>query len=194
MFHGNAGNASDRMPFLAPLVAVGHGVVVAGYRGYGGNPGAPSERGFTLDARAHLDWVAMRWPGAPVVPMGESIGTGVAARMAAERPVAGLILDSPFSSVADLAAAQFPWLPARRLLRHPFDTLSRMAAIRVPVLVLHGERDGIIPPAHGRRVLAAAVDGRGLFLPEAGHPALYTDASGRALEAVAAFLDEAAGR
>lgn len=194
VFHGNAGNAADRIPFLGALAAGGgYGLVVAGYRGYGGNPGAPSEAGFIADARAHLDWTAARWPDSPVVLLGESIGSGVATRVAEERgeAIAALILDAPYTSVADLAAAQFPWLPVRVLLRHPFDSLSRLAAVRAPILVLHGEADTIIPAAHGRRIVAAVEGGRarGVFLPGAGHPTLYTDREGRALAALRAFLD-----
>lgn len=189
VFHGRAGNAADRAPLLVPFAALGYGVVLAEYRGYGGNPGAPSEAGFLLDARAHLDWVAAEWGEAAPVVCGESIGSGVAVAVAAERPVRALVLDAPYTSVADLAAATYRWLPARRLLRHRFDSLSRLPTVRVPILVLHGEADAMIPPEHGRRVCAAA-GGRAEFvlLPGAGHPALMDDKAGRGTEAVRRFL------
>lgn len=189
LFHGRAGNAADRAPLLAPFAEAGYGVVLAEYRGYGGNPGAPSEAGFLLDARAHLDWVAAAWGEASPVVCGESIGSGVAVAVAAERPVRALVLDAPYTSVADLAAAMYRWLPARRLLRHQFDSLSRMPTVRAPILVLHGDADDMIPPEHGRRV-AAAAGGPAEFvlLPGAGHPALMCDTAGRGTEAVRRFL------
>lgn len=193
VFHGRAGNAADRAPLLAPFAQAGYGVVLAEYRGYGGNPGSPSEAGFLLDARAHLDWVAAAWGDAAPVVCGESIGSGVAVMVAAERPVRALVLDAPYTSVADLAAAMYRWLPARRLLRHHFDSISRLPAVRVPVLVLHGDADAMIPPEHGRRV-AAAAGGPAEFvlLPGAGHPALADDPAGRGTEAVRRFLAELA--
>ena len=100
-----------------------------------------------------------------------------------------LVLDAPYTSIADLAAAMYRWLPARRLLRHHFDSLSRLPAVRAPMLVLHGEADDLIPPEHGRRV-AAAAGGPAEFvlLPGAGHPALKDDPAGRGTEAVRRFL------
>jgi pimeloyl-ACP methyl ester carboxylesterase len=189
VFHGRAGNAADRAMLLVPFAEVGYGVVLAEYRGYGGNPGAPSEVGFLLDAHAHLDWVAAAWGETAPVVCGVSIGSGVAVAVAAERPVRALVLDAPYTSVADLAAAMYRWLPARRLLRHRFDSLSRLPTVRAPLLVLHGEADDMIPPEHGRRV-AAAAGGPAEFvlLPGAGHPALMDDKAGRGTEAVQRFL------
>jgi uncharacterized protein len=189
MFHGRAGNAADRAPLLAPFAEVGYGVVLAEYRGYGGNLGAPSEAGFLLDARAHLDWVAAAWGETAPVVCGESIGSGVAVAVATERPVRALVLDAPYTSIADLASAMYRWLPARRLLRHRFDSLSRLPAVRAPMLVLHGEADDLIPPEHGRRVAAAAGGPvEFVLLPGAGHPALRDDPAGRGTEAVRRFL------
>jgi uncharacterized protein len=189
VFHGRAGNAADRAPLLSPFAVAGYGVVLAEYRGYGGNPGAPSEAGFLLDARAHLDWVAAAWGETAPVVCGESIGSGVAVAVAAERPVRALVLDAPYTSVADLAATMYRWLPARRLLRHQFDSLSRLPGVRAPLLVLHGDADDMIPPEHGRRV-AAAAGGPAEFvlLPGAGHPALMADPAGRGTEEVRRFL------
>ncbi len=195
VFHGRAGNAADRAPLLVPFAEAGYGVVLAEYRGYGGNPGAPSEAGFLLDARAHLDWLAAAWGETAPVVCGESIGSGVAVAIAAERPVRALVLDAPYTSVADLAATMYRWLPARRLLRHHFDSLSRLPAVRAPLLVLHGEADDMIPPEHGRRVAAAAGGpAKFVLLPGAGHPALMDDPAGRGMEAVQRFLADLAAR
>ena len=136
LFHGNAGNAADRASALAPFAAAGYGVVLAEYRGYAGNPGLPSEAGFLRDARAYLGWVATTWQEPSPILCGESIGSGVAVRMAMEQPVRAVLLDAPYTSVADLAAAMYRWLPARALLRHPFDTLSCLPSVRAPLLGL----------------------------------------------------------
>jgi fermentation-respiration switch protein FrsA (DUF1100 family) len=193
MFQGNGGNAADRVALLTPLAARGDGVVIAGYRGYGGNPGAPGEDGLAADARAHLAWVRARFPGAPVVLWGESLGSGVAVRLAAEQGgVAALVLDSPFTSVADRAAELYPWVPVRLLLRHRFPVRKLMPAITVPVLVVHGEEDRIVPPDHGRAVLDAAPQGRGIFLPGVGHPALPDPRAAEAYRAVMALVEAAA--
>jgi fermentation-respiration switch protein FrsA (DUF1100 family) len=189
LFHGNAGNAADRAPPLTPFAAAGYGVVLAEYRGYAGNPGSPSETGFLRDARAYLEWVAATWQGSALILCGESIGSGVAVRMAMEQPVRAVVLDAPYTSVADLAAEMYSWLPARTLLRHPFDTLSCLPLVRAPLLVVHGGADRLIPPEHGRRV-AAAAGGPAEFvlLPGIGHPVLGNDAAGHGAAAVRSFL------
>jgi hypothetical protein len=177
---GNGGNALDRAAPLAPLAAqAGLGMVVAGYRGYGGNPGAPTEAGLRLDAAAHLAWLRARHPGAPVVLWGESLGTALATGLARDDPagIVALVLDSPFTSVAELGARSYPWLPVRPLLRHPFESAAALAAApRLPVLIVHAEGDGIVPVAQGRRMLevarAAGVPAQGLFLPGTAHPAI----------------------
>ena len=197
-FHGNGGNALDRAAALAPVAAAGFGVAIAGYRGYGGNPGAASEAGLALDARAHLAALRARFPGAPLVLWGESLGTAVATRLAREDGdgVAGLVLDSPFTSVADLAAGAYPWLPVRLLLRHPFDSAAALAALRLPVLVLHAEADGIVPVAHGRRMLALArasgAPAEAVFVPGDAHPALL-GGRGAPLAAALRFLEAVSG-
>ena len=188
-FHGTAGNAADRAAQVAPVVRAGYGVVLAEYRGYGGNPGTPSEAGFDTDAQAYLNWVAQNWQAPAPIVWGESLGTGVAVWAAASAPTSGLVLDAPFTSVVSLAAQKFPWVPVGALLRHRFDSLSRMKNILVPVLVFHGEADTIIPVEEGRRMLAAAIGpARGLFLPGVGHTGLFRDTSGRAMAALMAFL------
>jgi fermentation-respiration switch protein FrsA (DUF1100 family) len=187
--HGNGGHAGHREQALRPFTATGYGVVLAEYRGYGGNPGLPTEEGLIADARAQADWAVARWPGVPLVLWGESIGTGVAVTLAAERQVAGVILDSPFTSVRQIAAKAFRWAPVRLLLRHPFDSLARLPEVSAPVFVLHGERDSIVPVEQGRRMLAEApCPGGGAFLPGVGHPALLADQGTAAQQAALGFL------
>jgi fermentation-respiration switch protein FrsA (DUF1100 family) len=187
--HGNGGHAGHREQAMRPFAAAGYGVVLAEYRGYGGNLGLPTERGLITDARAQADWASARWPGSPLVVWGESVGTGVAVALASERQVAGVLLDSPFTSVRQLAADAFRWAPVRLLLRHPFDSLARLPRVRAPVFVLHGKRDGIVPVEHGHRILAEApCPAGGAFLPEVGHPALLADQGTVARQAAMGFL------
>ncbi|MCK8783748.1 alpha/beta fold hydrolase [Roseomonas sp. NAR14] len=171
--HGNGGNAADRAGLLRPLAEAGHGVLIAGYRGYGGNPGRPTQAGLEEDAETQLGWLRRAWPGRPVVLVGESLGTYLAMWLAAAHPdaVAGVVLDAPFTSLRELAGERFPLVPVRLLLRHPFDTLALAPRVAAPVRVLHGAGDGLIPPAMGARVAAAVPNPAGFTLVEgAGHP------------------------
>jgi len=182
LFHGNAGDASDRIGIAEQAARHGYAIVLATYRGFGGNPGKPSEDGLYADARATLDALG---PG-PFVLWGESLGTGVATKMANERRVAGVILQSPYISVADRAAEMFFWLPARRLVTDRFDSASRIATINAPLLVVHGARDTLIPIAHGRAIFDAAKPPKTFVeLHDRGHG----DMAGPAFEAgLAEFL------
>lgn len=194
-FQGNGGNAADRAAVLRPLVAAGHGVAIAGYRGYGGNPGSPSETGLHLDAEAHLAALRARFPGAPVVLWGESLGAALATRLARERGAAALVLDSPFTSAADLAAEIYPWLPARLLLRHAFESERHLEGLRMPLLILHAEDDRVVPVAHGRRMAeaarAAGVPVEAVFLPGSAHPAVLGGPESQGLAAALGFLRRA---
>jgi fermentation-respiration switch protein FrsA (DUF1100 family) len=130
---------------------------VLGYRGYAGSDGRPSEDGLYTDARAALTWLnANGVADSSIVLYGESLGTGVATMMATERKVASVVLESPYTSLTDVAAYQFPYLPVRWLMWDRFDTLSRVGEIKVPLLVMHGDQDVVIPQDFGRQVFAAA--------------------------------------
>jgi pimeloyl-ACP methyl ester carboxylesterase len=153
LFHGNAQDASWRIDIAAQAARHGYGILLATYRGFGGNPGTPSETGLYEDARATL---AAAGPG-PVVLWGESLGTGVATKMANERRVAGVILQSPYTSVAERAGEVMWWLPARLLVKDRFDSIARIASIQAPLLIVHGTHDAVIPIRHGRALFAAAV-------------------------------------
>ena len=111
VFSGNAGNRSDRLTLGTRLGADGAGVLLTDYRGYGGNPGRPSEDGLAVDARAALSFVEISMPGHPIVYFGESLGAAVAVELATEAPPAALVLRSPFTSLEDAARANVPWLP-----------------------------------------------------------------------------------
>jgi fermentation-respiration switch protein FrsA (DUF1100 family) len=170
-FHGNAGNLGDRAVKLRPYLDAGLGILLPAYRGYSGNAGSPSEAGLYADGRAALDFLAARGvAAASVVLYGESLGGGVAVQLATERAVGGVVLEAPFTSMAAAAQYHYPWTPARWLVRDRFDNLAKIARIHAPVLILHGEADGVVPVAMSRRLLAAANEPKAAtFLPAAGH-------------------------
>lgn len=171
-FHGNASHLGNRSDKLAALAARGFGVVGLSYRGYGKSDGTPSEAGLFDDARAAIAYAQAELgvPPSGMLLYGESLGSGVAVRMATERAVAGLVLEAPYTSVASRAAELYPYVPVKLLLKDHFDSLSRIAQLRCPLLVFHGELDDTIPVAHGRALLAAAPEPKdGVFFPQVGH-------------------------
>jgi fermentation-respiration switch protein FrsA (DUF1100 family) len=185
-FHGNAGNVSVRGPHMRALLDAGLGVYLTGYRGYASNPGSPSEEGFYLDARAALNFVADK--GAPpekTVLYGESMGTGVAVQMAIERDVGAVILNAPFTSMPDVAAIRYWMYPVRRTMWDRYDSLSKIAEINAPLMVMHGTADQTIPVEMSRTLLAAASEPKvGLFIEGAGHD-IFAD---RCAPEILAFL------
>lgn len=171
LFHGNAGHLGYRVGKVRDFMEAGWGVLLPAYRGYSGNPGRPTETGLYADGRAALDWLAGRGVASErLVVYGESLGSGVAVKMASERRVGALALEAPFTSLAALAAHHYPIFPARRLVRDRYDSGARIGEVRAPVLVIHGERDTIVPADFGRALLDAANEPKkGVFLPDAGH-------------------------
>ncbi|MCL2464768.1 MAG: alpha/beta hydrolase [Micrococcales bacterium] len=150
---GNAGNRGGRAGIAQELAGLGYTVLLVDYRGYGGNPGTPSENGLALDARAAAAYLrGQGFPADRTLYVGESIGTGVAVRLATTDPPAGIVLRSPYTSLVDVARQQFPWLPVGLILRDRFDTLSYLPAIDVPVTVLCGSADTLVPAGQSATV------------------------------------------
>jgi len=157
LFNGNAGNRALRAPLARGLAANGIAVLMVDYRGYGGNPGSPTEEGLLRDARAARGWVGERAAGgARLAYFGESLGTGVAVALAAERAPDALILRSPYTTMADVAAFHYPFLPVRWLLRDRYASIDRIAAIPCPVLAIAAERDSVVPAVLSRRQIGRA--------------------------------------
>ncbi|CAD6563048.1 alpha/beta hydrolase [Paraburkholderia sabiae] len=187
LFHGNGEDLSQRARIAHDLLAAGHGVYLAEYRGYGGAPGRPSEAGLYADGRAALNFVTARTHRVAV--HGFSLGTGVAVRMASEyQTLAALILEAPFTSIADIARARFPLFAFRCMVRDRYDNLSTIGHVRAPVLVCGGLRDPVIPPEHFTRLYSAVRSARRLALFEgAGHVDVWEMG---AREHVLRFLEE----
>ena len=135
-----------------------------------GSTGQPTESGLIEDARAAYRFAAARYPAERIVLWGESLGTGVAVALAAEKPVSRLILESPYTSTLDVAAANYWFLPVRLLMKDQFRSDQRIARVKAPVLILHGEADGIIPIAYGERLYAMVPGEKRLVrFPSGGH-------------------------
>jgi fermentation-respiration switch protein FrsA (DUF1100 family) len=158
VFNGNAGNRAYRVPLAEALRRRGFHVLLVDYRGFGGNPGMPTERGLAADSRAAYTYVATRADvdASRLVYFGESLGSAVAVDLASERPPSALILRSPFTSMVDIGRHHYPLLPVRWLLRDRFAPIDRIGRIRSPILVIAGDRDSIVPLEHSRRLYDAA--------------------------------------
>ena len=156
-FHGNAGNIGDRVGRIVPYADAGMGVLLAEYRGFGGNSGSPSEQGFYDDARAAIGFLRQQGvePGR-IVFYGESLGSGVAVQMATEFACGALVLEAPYSSVADVAQGRYWMFPVKALVRDRFDSTAKIARVRCPIFIMHGTADRVIPIRYGERLYTLA--------------------------------------
>lgn len=174
--HGNTGPASDAAHKLIPIVEAGYGVLLLEYRGYGPNPGYPSEKGLIADAEAGLHFIHMKQgKQAKVYYYGMSMGTGVANGLAERRPPAGLIQECGFTSMTNAAKVHYPMFPVRFLVKDSFDSERRIASLQAPLLVLHGEKDRTVPVEQGKKIFetAGAKDKTLKLYPEGAHTNLY---------------------
>lgn len=177
--HGNGGEIADRADRLAFYQDRGYGVAFLSWRGYGGSTGSPSEDGLLADAKAAHDY--LRSEGIPadlIAVVAESLGTGPAVQLAAANPVGALVLEAPYSAAVDVARLAYPWLPVGLLMKDQFRSRDHIAAVRAPILILHGDADRVIPPGFGRRLFDAAGDPKTfLSLGPVGHEALFDPAT-----------------
>jgi fermentation-respiration switch protein FrsA (DUF1100 family) len=169
-FHGNGSSLFGRRERARALTASGRGLLFVSYRGYSGSTGAPSEEGLRIDAHTIYGWITKSYDPRRLVLYGESLGSGVAVRLAAERPVGGLILDAPFTSAEDVAALRYPFAPVRWLMRDPFRSADVVRDVKAPILVIHGDADPVVPFRLGEALFAAAPEPkRFVRLPGIGH-------------------------
>ncbi len=175
VFHGNAGHIGKRMPLARQLIQQGFGVLLLEYRGYGGNKGQPTEQGLYQDARTGMRFLKKQHiPIQRIALYGESLGTGVATKMAEEHPKAcALILQSPYTTLADLGKYHYPWIPIAPWDK--FNSLKRMQSIHMPLLALHGTQDRVVPYKFGRALFEAANQPKQwVTLEKQGHGGLWT--------------------
>jgi uncharacterized protein len=187
--HGNAGNISHRLEHVSALLETGAGVFIFDYRGYGRSDGRPGEEGTYLDAQAAYDWLRQKGfaPGA-IIGLGESLGGGVASELALRERLGGLILQSTFTSITDVGAELFPWLPVRWISTIRYDTLSKLPRVTVPVLVLHSRIDGLIGFHHAEKNFVAANNPKQFWEIAGEHNRFLEGDRGRYLEGLNRFL------
>jgi fermentation-respiration switch protein FrsA (DUF1100 family) len=166
VFNGNAGNRGARTELGRKLAAADLGVLLTEYRGYGGNPGRPTEKGLAKDARAAANFAAEQISPDDVVYFGESLGTAVAIELATERPPAALILRSPFTSLVDVGRKHFPLLPVSMLLKDRYPSDERMGLLQVPTLVIAGDADATVPLEQSRAIYEGAPEPKELLVIE----------------------------
>lgn len=192
--HGNAGNASHRLPNAAELVRIGADVLLLDYRGYGLSEGSPSEQGVYADARAALDQLTgpLGFDERRVYVFGRSLGAAIAVELAQHRELAGLILESAFTSAADVANSAF-FRPIGLLVGTRFDSRARIHNVRAPLLFFHGDRDTIVPHALGRSLFEAAPEPKSFHtLKGAGHNDTVQVGGRRYFDLIRAFISQPA--
>ena len=191
LFHGNAGNISHRIDYARMFGNLGYSTLLVDYRGYGKSTGKPTEEGTYRDALASWNWLgATHALGAgDIVIFGESLGGPVACWLAARHTPRALIIASSFTSVPDLGAELYRFLPVRLLSRFKYDTRECLAGVRAPVLIAHSREDDIVPYAHGERLYAAANEPKQFLVLRGGHNDGFVFARPEWAAAVGAFLE-----
>jgi len=171
-FPGNGDYLAGSVGRFRNITADGTGLIALSYRGYAGSSGRPSEQGLLQDAEAAYAFAVGHYEAGRIVAWGFSLGSGVAVALAARHVLGRLILEAPYTSIADVAASlpRFRWAPVRLLLRDPFHSDQRIAAVTVPLLIIHGGRDAVVAIGFGERLFALAQEPKQLVrLAEGGH-------------------------
>ncbi|MGH1404369.1 MAG: alpha/beta hydrolase [Alphaproteobacteria bacterium] len=176
LYHGNAGNLEDRLFKAREFTREGYSVLLVEYRGYGGNPGQPDEAGLYMDGRAYLDFVQhdKGYALSDVIIYGESLGSGIATQMATEYEAKALILEVPFDSLISMASQRYFFLPVRLLLKDRYMNIDKISHINMPLLILHGHKDEVIPFSLAKNLFDAAKTPK-IFVdfPQGKHNDLY---------------------
>jgi fermentation-respiration switch protein FrsA (DUF1100 family) len=187
-FHGNGGALRYRVDRFRALTSDGAGLLALSYRGYAGSSGRPAEQGLLMDGTAAYGFAASRYPATKLVVWGESLGSGVAVALAAEQPVARVVLEAPFLSAVDIGASAYPFVPVRWLMKDQFRSDLRIGKVTAPVLILHGDRDTVVPISSGERLYAlVTAPKRFVRIAGGGHEDLGLRG---AVEAAKAFIAE----
>ena len=175
IFHGNAGHIGHRVEKFKRFITAGYGFLFLEYRGYGGNPGKPTEKGLYYDALSALEFLSKQQIlSDKIILYGESLGCGVAVKLSSEATFAAMVLEAPFTSIADVAQRHYWYLPAKWLVLDRYDILGVINDIKSPLMVIHGEKDNVINIEFGKKVFDAAPEPKeALFVPNAGHNNLF---------------------
>ena len=191
LFHGNAGNISHRIDYARMFANLGYSTLLVDYRGYGKSTGTPTEEGTYRDALASWHWLGETrgLAARDIVIFGESLGGAVACWLAARHTPRALIVASSFTSVPDLGAELYPFLPVRLMSRFKYDTRACLKAVRAPVLIAHSREDDIIPYAHGERLYAAANEPKQFLVLRGGHNDGFIFTRAEWVAALGAFLE-----
>jgi fermentation-respiration switch protein FrsA (DUF1100 family) len=191
LFHGNAGNMSARLDYLLMFNRLKFSTLIIDYRGYGQSTGTPSEAGTYRDAEAAWAWLTgtRDIKAGDVVLFGESLGGAVASWLAARHPPRALILASTFTSVPDLGAEVYPFLPVRLISRIGYDNRANLESIRAPVLIVHSRQDDVIPFTHGQKLLEAANEPKQFLELAGGHNDGFIFMREEWVQALARFLE-----
>lgn len=194
--HGNAGNISHRMDKIRIFNSLGLGVLIFDYRGYGKSTGRPSEKGTYLDAEAAYQYLASARVknrtsmAGGILFYGESLGCAVAAELALRHEAAGLILESPFTSITDMGTRLFPWLPVRFMVTNKYDSLAKISSINCPLLILHSPDDEIVPFEMGRRLFEAAPGPKEFVEMSGSHNDGFLSTGKEYIEGIKSFIDK----
>jgi fermentation-respiration switch protein FrsA (DUF1100 family) len=188
-FHGNGGGLIDRAERIKRFTREGYGLFMPAYRGYAGSGGAPSETALVADARLAYDHlIAEGLRPDQIAVYGESLGTGVAVQLAASRQVAAVVLDAPYTELAAIGQQLYPFLPVKLFLKDKFASIEHIGRVKAPILILHGSRDGTIPPRLGQALYEAAPSPKEIHIIEgAGHSDIYAFG---AIQPLRSFLDK----
>lgn len=187
-FHGNADHLQNLMDVAAPYLEDGYGFLLAEYRGYSLMPGKPTESGLHADARAYLSALFDRGVDmGQIVLMGHSLGTSVAAQAAKEFHTAGLILLAPMTSMVALADAQYPYFPTNLLVIDRFETDKLLSSLTIPLLIIHGNNDQVVPLSHGQKLFSLANEPKALHVLEGRN---HSDLFESAIPFVTSFVDD----
>jgi alpha-beta hydrolase superfamily lysophospholipase len=168
--HGNAGNIGHRLELCQEMLSTGVNVFLFDYRGYGRSQGRPGEEGTYCDAQAAYQWLQKKgFEGQNIIALGESLGGGVASELALREKIGGIVLQSTFTSIPDIGAELFPWLPVRTLARIRYETCRKLPRINAPVLIMHSRADDLINFRHCQTNFAAANEPKLLWEIQGSH-------------------------